>query len=408
MMHARSQRRSTLLAVLMLTACAAPAHGQFPLDRPAILQQQRAQREAQYRSAANMVAGMQPMRVERAEELVALRLEGPHLVGSSPLLDDPARRGRQYRIELASFKGPTYATVSAAPVNGPLRGRGPPALFELVEEVFTLQSHELGDGGDLLLLRVTVTPQALAIEHTTQFTEGNRILGLACQRPGDGRAGQVRLSLNEYGPAFANGGAGPPANLQLAEADFDAFARTYPRETDAYVRPLLRQLGQEAALAPDPLMAWQVLGYPDAPDPRTARAVEALLPRLDDPDYRRRDAALAELMAMGRPASAVLLRMDRAGFSVERNLRLDRALAPFSRLAGPEIRRMRSDKSFLLDCLMSPEGSVRSAGLARLRHLTGGEVAFDTSAADAARGAAVLTLRERLLGGGPASRPAGK
>ena len=409
MMRTRFQRRLALPALLVWAASAAPAPAQFPLDRPAILEQQRAQREAQYRSAANMVAGMQPLRAGRVQDVIAVRMDGQHLVGSSPLLDgldDRAPRGRPFRIELANFKGPTYASVSAVPVNGRLRGRGPPGPVELVQQVLTLQSYELSDARDLHLLRVTVAPQGLTIERTAQFAEGNRILRLTCQRPAGGNAGTVQLHVNEYGAVFANGGAGPPANLNLAEPDFATLARAYPRETDAYVRPLLRQLGQEAALAPDPLVAWQVLGYPDAPDPKIARGVEALLPRLDDPDYRRRDAALAELMAMGRPASAVVLRMGRDGFSAERNLRIDRALAPFSRLGPDDVFRRRSDKSFLLDCLLSPEASVRSAAHARLRELTGAEVAFDPAADAASREGAVLALRERLAGGGPASGPA--
>ena len=76
----------------------------------------------------------------------------------------------------------------------------------------------------------------------------------------------MQLFVNETGDAVPAGGS--PRNFAIQAADFQALVREHGREADEFVRPLLRQIGQESVLAPDEQVAWQVLSDRWRPDPK--------------------------------------------------------------------------------------------------------------------------------------------
>ena len=185
--------------------------------------------------------------------------------------------------------------------------------------------------------------------------------------------------------------------LNFQSADFFSFLREHPQETARYVRPLLRDLGQEAVFAPEPTIAWQVFGELWKADPMLERRVRELLPLLDVADFHVRDAAQRRLRQLGRDGAAVLMHMDRAKLSPEQNARIDRFLVPYAHLGANEMVRLRSDVGFLLDCLYSDDLPLRRAALERLRAVARPDLQFDVDAGPSARGAAVAVLRRQLL-----------
>jgi hypothetical protein len=226
--------------------------------------------------------------------------------------------------------------------------------------------------------------------------------------PGAADQGQspVQLNVNEFGD---NVPGGIPRNFSLQAADFRTLLREHGREVQEFIRPLFRQLGQEAVLAPDGQVAWQVLADHWRPDPEVAKKVQQLLPGLNNVDFHARDKALAELQAMGMPGAAVLSHLDRMGLSPEQNLMIDRTLAPFAQLSPRDATRLRSDTEFLTDCLYLANPEVRAAALDRLKQVTGKELTFDLNGADAVRPAAILELRKQITAkpaDGPATEPA--
>ena len=181
--------------------------------------------------------------------------------------------------------------------------------------------------------------------------------------------------------------------------------RDNPNEVEQYIRPLLRQLGQEQMFAPDARIAWQVLSDYWPADQEILRQVQAVLPELDHADFRQREKALDQLLKLDRQGAAVLRHLDRSGFSAEKNLMIDRALAPYAQLPEREMQRMASDKPFLLDCLYSDDEPIRAAAIQQLGKLTGGKnLRYDPKGTSADRFAAARALREKIIGK-PATRP---
>ncbi len=222
--------------------------------------------------------------------------------------------------------------------------------------------------------------------------------------PGAAGPGQspVQLNVNEFGDGVPGG---MPRNFSIQAADFQTLLHEHSREAEEFIRPLFQQLGQEAALAPDGRVAWQVLADHWRPDPELAKKVRRLLPALNEIDFHARDKALTELQAMGMAGAAVLLHLERMGLSPEQNLMIDRTLAPFSQLPLRDAARLRSDTAFLVDCLYITDPDVRAAALDRLKQVTGKELSFDLNASDAARLAAISELRKQLAPK-PAESPA--
>ena len=237
-------------------------------------------------------------------------------------------------------------------------------------------------------------PSQLMIMKTVQITNGpSQQVIISQQRgPQSNGGGMIQLSVTEF---RAPGAA--VETLNYGSPDFFTFLRQHPREANMYVRPLLRELGQESVFAPEPMIVWQVFNDLWKPDPQIARRVEELLPKLNADDYHERDSALAKLQHLGRDGAAVLMHMDRSKLSPEQNARVDRALSPYAQLGGKEVARLKSDPGFLLDCLYADDAALRKAAAERLRAVAKPDLQFDVNADRAARSAAVAALRQQLL-----------
>ena len=400
------------------------------IERPEIRDYQRRERRAQFDAMRTAVRAMQPVDARRVDEVFQFRLRDRRLDVAVPQPEWVTRRGGQFRVEIADLPGPAYFQLSNVPAfhrpgrldengpnaNGP-NANGPDAARRNAVpmpvgslQVFAFAHSAMPDPDTLTTLSIQSTPDRFSVDQTTQSAAGHEVVRLVEQRNPDlpgGVAVQLWVTRSGTGTAAGAGGAGPLALARTA-ADFPALARAHPGEVERHVRPLFARLGQEQVFAPDPAVVRQVLADQWPIDPAAARRVAAVLPDADHADYRVRERAVEQLVALGRPGASVLLRLDRTGFSAARNLAVDRALAGQSRLPPTESARLRADVGFLADCLYSDDAAVRDAALQQLRASTGRpDLQVDPAAAPAARFAAVRAIRARLLGS-PTTRERGR
>lgn len=187
------------------------------------------------------------------------------------------------------------------------------------------------------------------------------------------------------------------ARLHLTASDLPALIREHPREVDEYLRPALRQLGIESLVAVDQRVAWQVFSDQWTPDEQTSRKVNEILPLLNSPDYRRREAATRQLQQLGVAGALALLHLDRTGLSEEQKTRIDSVIAAYQTLSPDEARKLREDVGFLLDCLLIDDPRLRHAALEQLRKVAGRPIEFDEQADASHRSDQAAKLRGQLL-----------
>lgn len=404
-------RLLALAAALPLIGFFAPsaAPAQLAPDRGTHAEQQRKQWLERYESMRQSLSEMPPIAARSVDDLFRLKIEGGHLALESPVAGDPAKED-SFKVELPQFRGLTSVTVATVPFRRaflvPPKGAAPdPAAADAMGQyrAFSLSNLEMPGEDTLVELEVVSIPGQLSVQRKVHSAASTRTVQIVQQRvadlvrPPDTPA--VTLTVREFptSPGRVRGNVPPPVNQVLQAADFQTLLREHPAEVEEHVRPLLRAVGQEAAFAPDDLVAWQVFADRWKPDPAVLKKVQALLPDLDHADFRTRDKAVRELEALGRPGAVALMALDRSGFSPERNLLIDRALAPFTPLKPEEAGRLRSDPGFLLDCLHSADAEVRAAALESLRKRAGSEVKFDVDAPAPDRATAVAALRQKLL-----------
>ena len=287
----------------------------------------------------------------------------------------------------------------------PIGPGGQPAANKLVPtRTFTLSNTRLPDPDTLVSTSVQSFGGQVTVSRSEQRRFGFASIQLSQRNlnGGGGVPNMVMFSVNDF-----SGAGGDQVSFNVQEPDVATLFREHPVEIERYLRPLLTELGQEQLFAPEPLLAWQVLNQYWRHDPAIARQVAALLPELDNPDYRAREKALAGLIALGRPGAAVLLRRDKADFTAATEQMVSRALAAYKQLPEREATRLRNDVSFLLDCQYVEDPELRRAALTHLQAVTKRDkLAINPDGSDADRSAAVRALRADLLGQGAATQPA--
>jgi hypothetical protein len=185
--------------------------------------------------------------------------------------------------------------------------------------------------------------------------------------------------------------------VELTAPDLKTLQREHPAEVNAYLRPVLRELGAESILDVDPTMAWQVFSAEAKPDPTIAAKVNEILPKLDAPNFADREAAAADLTKLGPAAAVALLKLDRSKLSPEQNQRLEEVLAPYQQLTPLQAEKLGQDPGFLLSAMDSDDPDLRRVALARLDKKLGRQVTINLNAPPDERRAAVDALRKQLL-----------
>ncbi len=197
-----------------------------------------------------------------------------------------------------------------------------------------------------------------------------------------------------------NTGEAPKLDLILSASNFIELRRKYPREVEAYLRPLLREFRQdEAIFAVDPRVGWQVLGDSFQADAALIERIRAALTQFDSDDFRTREAAMQRLRQIGQPAALVLHNMDRSAFSSEQNAGVDAFLAEYLQLAPGDVTRLRGSTDFLLDTLACEDAQLRALAVEQLGKVVGRPIEFDPSASSEQRATQLQRLRDSLSSG---------
>lgn len=333
------------------------------------------------------------------------RIENETMLGNLPLLNRTRVQDvMQLRVESRALtvRTPLATTRAAGFVRCKLSGMGQFALVRVqggsepysaeavVPASMQFNLTDYTQPRRISTLAVTTQSSSVNISRSLQFPNGYQHVQLMEQNGSNGPAqsGTVTLAVNESLPD-----EGPPVNVSFEAEDFFTLLRRYPKETEHYVRPILRDLGQEAVFAPDPLIAWQVFADLWKPDATASQQVDRLLPGLDSVDFRERQRALHSLQALGRDGASVMVHLDRTHLSAEQNARVDRALAPYTQLPETEAEALRSQTGFLLDCLYCDDVTLRRAAFRRLRELDGPQLQFDVESDPAGSSLEVARLR---------------
>jgi hypothetical protein len=331
--------------------------------------------------------------VRHVNQVIDVRVVNGHLVVRTTL--PTTRSGGYERANVAELACPLLVRV----VGGRRSAIGEP----VAPAEFLLQLADYTRPGRTVSISLTQSGNLtqngaalLTLLQTRETPAGTNIVQFTAQRhPGMAVPGGVQLVVNG-----TNARGEMPLSVFLVAPDWATFVRRYPKETSAYLRPVLAELGQDAVFAPDPAVALQVFQENAQPSPAQIDRVVRLLPDLSSADYHRRDRATAALRAIDEDALRVFLHTDRSGLSAEQNLRVEQVLVPMGLLPPAETKRLRQDPAFLLDCLYSADPATRAAAANMLRKVVKLDLSFDPEAAPEVRAAAIRELRAKVLASG--------
>jgi hypothetical protein len=188
-----------------------------------------------------------------------------------------------------------------------------------------------------------------------------------------------------------------PVKLLLTASSFVDLQKRHPAEVSLHLVPLFVLLQQEAILAPDPLVARQVLLRSDAAaDPDLFQKVADLVAKLGNDDATVRGDAYTALDALGEPAAKALATIDRAALSAEQNATIDALLAARLGSSPTDAKAAAAQPLFLLDCLFLDEAPLRAAAFDRLKEQTKLPLTFDANAPVDVRRSQALKLRTQV------------
>jgi len=252
--------------------------------------------------------------------------------------------------------------------------------------IFSMSLSDWSDPSVAARLTLDSTPGAFAIEKHIEAADTELTITF--------RQTTLTASLVVY---QQGGGARGPI-LQITADSFNALRRQHRIDIDTYLRPMLRDLHQEGALAPETAEAWQILADDLPVDPKYKQEVEKRLPALDDDHFKVRLQAADDLYHLGKDAALYIMHMDRGGLSLEQRMWLDQVIAHYRTMPQAQVRRLHDDLHYLADCLDCDDLQVRQLALARLRKISGKQLTgFDPGVKPDKRAAAVNDAREELF-----------
>ncbi|HEX4793050.1 MAG TPA: hypothetical protein VH370_04620 [Humisphaera sp.] len=252
--------------------------------------------------------------------------------------------------------------------------------------IFAVTLSDWSDPSTLSRVELASTPGAFEIDKHVETADTEVAITF--------RQSTLSASLIVY---QSGGGARGPI-LQITADSFNALRRHHLAAIETYLRPMLRDLHQEGALAPETPEAWQILADDLPIDPKYKQDIEKRLPALDDDKFKVRLQAADDLYKLGKDAALYIMHMDRGNLSFEQRMWLDEVIAHYRTMPQAQVRRLHDDPHFLADCLDCDDLQIRQLALARLRRLTGKPLAaFDPKVKPDKRAAAVNDAREELF-----------
>lgn len=375
-----------------MSLAAAPALAQSRAE--SMVEQQRRNRRMQYQMQEGNVQTMPRLDVKRLEDVFQLRIEdGKTLTCTTPGLDVDKLNSRQYRLELENLKGPTYFSIGQTIMRQPMAQRGKLGPAKLIK-IISLTNMEMGENDSISTITLQAREGLFHLSHSVSFDNGQSTVRLMQQSAEYGGGGDATVQLWVSKSAPDEG----PININLSERDIPTLIQNHPKEAEQYLRPLLRKVAQEQILAPDWHVAWQVLADHWPVEEAASKRVSEILPGLSDPDFRKREQALKQLMELDRGGVTVLRKLERGKLSPEQNRLVDLAMAPYTQLPPKEADRLKTDYNFLLDCLYSDDANIRTAAIDQLKKVSErSDLKYDPAGSAPDRFAAVRVLRQSLM-----------
>jgi hypothetical protein len=257
--------------------------------------------------------------------------------------------------------------------------------------VFELKMEQYPDRLSYVVIHLLWRPASdsggeLEIESTYQ--KGDQFIKIFYQ--------QVSGQSMFIGSGNDNTGSQDAQSVTLVEKDFLTLRQKHPVEMEQWLRPVFHRLSQDAVFAADSNAAWQVLMDDWPQDGKLRQRVEHLIPQLNSPDWQARHNAADELLKFGRDGATALAHFDRKGLSLEQNVRIDEVLSHFEPLPPSEIKPLRQNTNFLLDCLYSDDGTVRRLAASRLQKLLCHLVNLNLDTPEPLRESAIEKIRAEL------------
>jgi hypothetical protein len=193
------------------------------------------------------------------------------------------------------------------------------------------------------------------------------------------------------------------AQYNLAAPTFRELRHRYPRHTQEFVVPILRDLQMQTILSPDPNTAFQVLQTKFKVDDALRKQIDSALAKFDSDRFQDREQAGKDLAKLGEPAAMALMHADRKDWSIDRSTGVDTFLADYKALTPSQITELRDDPIFLLDCLYSEDAQTRSAAAQRLEGFS--HVSIDPNLTGAAREKLIDMVYRQIYKPLPATQP---
>lgn len=372
-----------MLCAALTTLAAADAPGPERLD----------QKVLEGKQIETSIRGLPMLGTFKPADVMSLSIEGPAIQLHTTL---PAGDGER-QLALQGVGGVWSVMVQRA--RGENAGMRVPQQFQIKHLDMTRPHRVYTHAAVYFLpghLMLTEDDELAAGSLTVQLIDERLIL----EQTGTGLQGKTSLFVRASDDADH-----VTVNLRLFAPDLKTLYREHAAEVDQYLRPVLRDLKQEAILAIDPALAWQVLGGDAKPDRALAARVDALVRQMDAESYRDRAAAADTVRELGGPAAIVLMHADRTSLSDEQRTRIADALSLYRTLSDPEAAKLGANPDFLVDCLEMPDVELRRLAMARLEKTLGRKIAFEPGGTEAARASAIENLRSDLHPS-PATAPA--
>lgn len=303
--------------------------------------------------AAAVVAAQPQQPKVRLADVCELKVERDHLTLTSKLPTLPVARGLH---TLANNNIEGLPGTSTVRIEGP-SGADEPAVFYLIN------NNADSSSASLVQTQVSCSNGQISIHQHSQIDEGWQVITFT-QGPDDGPfAGEpngVVLTVTRS--------QDPGERTYCAAANWLALRQQYPREVDAYLRPLFRSLRQDGVFAVEPVVAHQVLDGIASPSASAAvgERIRKLVPQLDADDFAVRRDAMTALQHEGLDGALFLRTFSRTGLSTEQANRIDAFLKDYTLIDDDEVEHRRDDTNFLLDCLYCDDAGIQHAALAKL------------------------------------------
>lgn len=333
-----------LLAVIFVCALLPPATAPSTLPTPdQLFMQLKAAAEAE---ARELLTGLPDLGTKRTDELFDLHLEQ----GNFEVLPRLPRT-EPSRVDLSHWKGPATICVQSDRVDQ--------------SQILTVQLNHKDFSRPGEVCRITTLFAQRGRLQIAQTIDAPLESSNVDYIQGADENDQQRATL--YVQISSEVTGQQRVNLKLSAPSFAELKRNHPLDVQQYVGSILLDLGcSPALLAADPRDAFTAFPETAHTDVALEKQVNDTLAMFDSEDFQTRERAAGALEKLGQPAAAVLLKIDRTGWSIDRSAGVDTFLAKFQSEGDRDGEKLRNDPAFLLDCLMLDDAAMRNAAIAQL------------------------------------------